>query len=66
MKKQIEKAETCSMEGCKCGCGFGKIISPLAIIALVWFWPAATGSKIVVTILAALGILAHFCPCNKK
>ena len=64
-KKSVKKAEVCSTD-CKCGgkcrmCGF---ILPLVIIILLWMWPAVLWSKIAITVLAAIGALAHTCKCN--
>jgi len=62
-KKRVKEA--CSTD-CKCGCGHkvcGTLVSA-AIIALLWIWPAEMWSKIVITVLAAVGILAHLKKCN--
>jgi hypothetical protein len=62
MKKQMEKAEACSSEKCK----YIMWLAPIAIIVLVWTWPEALWSQIVITILAAIGLIANCCNCNKK
>jgi len=60
--KQI-KGEVC--EAGKCKCSIGMWLIPLLIIILLWVWPTNT-SRIIITILAVLGALAHLCPCNKR
>jgi len=60
-----KKEEACSTKGC-CGCKTCGWIIPIAIIILIWVWPAALWSQIVITVLAALGLLGHLCPCRKQ
>ena len=65
MVEKNKKAEACETKNC-CGCNLFAWLIPLVVIALVWIWPAATWSKITITVLMALAILAHNCPCKKK
>jgi len=65
MVKKIEKIDACDTKKC-CGCKFGSWIFPLAVIVLVWMWPAVMWSKITVTVLMALALLMQCCPCKKK
>jgi len=60
-----KKIETCEVEK-PCKCRIATLLIPIAVIALVWFWPAVKWSKITVTVLMALAILAHGCPCRRK
>ena len=62
-KSKKMKGEVCETGKCKCSIGMWLI--PLLIVILLWAWPT-TASKIIITILAVLGALAHLCPCKNK
>lgn len=53
----VKKGEACSPHGA-CPCSG---LMAIVIIALVWIWPAAIWSKIVITVAAALILLGSGC-----
>ena len=76
MPKKIEKQtvkptnSTGKTQGESCKpCGHCKVCSwilPLIIIVLIWWKPTEMWAQIVVTVIGALMILAHLCPCHRK
>lgn len=63
-KKPLKKQENQAICSPHKGMCFCKLLLAILIIVLVWV-SAATWSKVIITIAAALIILCAHCPCHK-